>query len=159
MRSTFGIVGNGSPAHAHGMTTPQALTPARLYVFWIIWAAILANIVVLQLKLGPGLPHGENAPGAAIPVMAWVAVSEVMIATLIRWFWIPRLDRSGPMLVAMIIGIAVAESAGYFGIFLIPRDQPQTKLLIFCLSVFGILQFAPFYAARCTNLRPSEPRR
>jgi hypothetical protein len=51
----------------------------------------------------------------------------------------------------MVIGLALSEGAGIFGIFLVPHDQPETKLLVFLLSLFSVLQFVPLYAREPTR--------
>jgi hypothetical protein len=112
----------------------------------LFWAAILGGLLVIQFQIGHGLPSGKNAAGAAMSPFALVAFSEVIIATAIRWLWLPRLMLARQQLVAMIIGLALAEGSNFMGLFLVPADQPETKLLIFVLAVLGVLQFAPIYA-------------
>jgi hypothetical protein len=58
----------------------------------------------------------------------------------------PRLAALPQKFVWMVIGLALAEGAGILGMFLLPRDQPETRLVIFLLSFFGVLQFVPLYA-------------
>src|SRR5262249_1189856 len=96
--------------------------------------------------LGGGLPQGKNPPTTRLHPVAILAVTVVVIATGIRWLVLPRFTALNQKLVMMIVGMAFSEGAGIDGIFLIPADQPETKLAIFVLSLLGMLQFAPFYA-------------
>lgn len=129
------------------VNTPQT-TPNRVLVLWIIWFALTSAVVIYQFVLGQGLPAGENAPGEAVPTMAWLGVGMVFIATAIRWLVITRLTAITQQLVAMIVGLSLAESAELFGLLLVPDTQPETKLTLFLLSLFGVLQFAPIYAKK-----------
>lgn len=129
------------------MIPPQPpAKPSPRLVLWIIWSAILSTVVVMQFVIGHGLPTGKNAPDATLSPMAFVAMGEVIAATAIRWLWIPRLTEQRQQLVAMIIGLALAEGSNFLGLFLVASDQPETKLLIFVLAVVGTAQFAPTYA-------------
>lgn len=128
------------------MIAPQPpAQPSQRLVFWIIWAAILSGVFVMQFTIGHGIPSGNNDRGVPVSPMAFVAIGQVVIATVIRWLWIPRLTQPRQQLVAMIIGVALAEAANTFGLFLIAPNQPETKLLIFVLAIVGIVQFAPTY--------------
>ena len=49
------------------------------------------------------------------------------------------------MLVLMIAGLALAEAAQFFQIFLIGPNYPETQMSIFILSLVGVGQFAPIY--------------
>lgn len=118
----------------------------RVFVFWIIWFAITASVPIYQFLLGYGLPSGKNAPGQPFPGIAFVAIAEVLAATAIRWMVLPRIARLSQQLVCMIVGLAAAESAELLGVFLIPSSLPEMKMLIFLLSLFGVIQFAPIYA-------------
>ena len=48
----------------------------------------------------------------------------------------------------MIMGIALAESALFYEIFLIGPEYPETQLSIFILSLLGVGQFAPIYVKK-----------
>jgi hypothetical protein len=120
--------------------------PPLAIIFWLVWFAILSGLVVLQAFLGGGVPNGRNAPGAQMPIVVWVCLTEVMGAALVRWLVMPRFAALPQKFVWMVIGLALAEGAGILGMFLLPRDQPETRLVIFLLSLFGVLQFVPLYA-------------
>jgi hypothetical protein len=130
----------------HCMDPSKNSPPAQAILFWIVWFAILSGLVVMQVFLGGGVPTGRNAPDAPMPVIVWVCVAEVMAAALIRWLVLPRFAELPRKFVWMVVGLALAEGAGILGMFLLPRDQPETRLVIFLLSFFGVLQFVPLYA-------------
>ncbi len=115
-------------------------------VFWILWSAFLCAIAAYQFTLGHGIPQGHDAPSAGLNPIVLIALIELIVATGIRWFLIPRVSARYRMLVLMIIGIALSESAEFYGIFLIPANMPQTKLVLFVASFVSVLQFAPVFA-------------
>lgn len=127
-------------------TPPNAAQPSLRVILWTIWAAILGTVLMLQFVIGHGLPSGENAAGTDVSPFAFVSIVEVVVATAVRWLWLPRLTEQRKQLVAMVIGLALAEGSNFFGLFLVPPDQPETKLLIFGLAIIGVAQFAPTYA-------------
>ncbi len=127
-------------------TPPDKPSPNRVLVLWIIWLAITVELLVLQFTIGDGLPLGKNEAGSSPPVFAYIAIAEILAATAVRWFVVTRCREFAHALVAMIIGLALSESAAILGVFLLPPTQPQTKLLVFVLAFFGVLQFAPIYA-------------
>ena len=120
--------------------------PLQAMVLWVIWFSITVSIFIYQFTLGRGLPHGTNAPGGGLSPVVVLAIMEILIATAVRWFVLPRAKHSRQMLVAMIIGLALSEAVEFYGIFLIPAGQPQTKLSLFILSLLSCAQFAPIYA-------------
>jgi hypothetical protein len=128
----------------------EVIPPPKKLVLWIIWFALTSSIVVYQFILGHGVPQGTNEPTTAIHPMALVAVATIAMASLVRWLLIPRNREAGKLLVLMIVGLALSESAQLFGLFLIPSGQPETKLAIWILALLSALQFMPVYA----NERP-----
>lgn len=128
------------PAQGPGQREPQAR------VRWIIWIAITALIPVYQFVLGKGLPGGPNAPTDGISPILILAASMILIATVVRWIVLPRAKDTRQLLVAMIIGLALSESVEFYGLFLFPASQPQTKLSLFLLSLLSCMQFIPLYA-------------
>lgn len=135
------------------MSNPTTARTPQPIIFWVIWIAILSALLVLQFVLGGGVPAGRNAAGAKIPTVIFVAAGEVLLATLVRWFVLPRFVELHKKFVWMVVGVALSEGAGILGIFLIPRDQPETRLLVFLLSLMSVLQFVPLYAREPTSRR------
>jgi hypothetical protein len=126
---------------------PQNPRPAAI-VYWTIWAAIFFAVFAYQFILGHGLPRGANAPGAGLSPIALIAIAAVIVATIVRWLVIPRTTDGRQLLILLIIGMALSETPTLFEIFLLPASMPETKLLIFGLSVVSCAQFAPIYVGR-----------
>ncbi len=118
--------------------------PNHALVFWVIWIAIFLSLFTYQFILGGGIPRGENQGNPEIGFQA-LSVGVVLAATFIRWFLIPKAQDVQRMLVLMIAGLALAEAAQFFQIFLIGPNYPETQMSIFILSLVGVGQFAPIY--------------
>ncbi len=121
--------------------------PNKTLVLWVIWAAMLAALFKFQFFLGGGLPSGEDDGMADLPFLA-MAIGALLASTAIRWIVLPRQKSEDAVLVTMIIGIALAESAQFFQLFLIGDAYPQTQLTIFVFAVLGVAQFVPIYAGK-----------
>ena len=50
------------------------------------------------------------------------------------------------MLLAMVIGLGLAEASIFLELFLIGADYPQNQIAVLMLAVFGLIQSAPIYA-------------
>lgn len=122
------------------------LTAQELMPIWIIWFSILAGLVILQLSIGGGFPHGGNQ-GQPPTFFLVLSFAGIVISTVIRWLILPKAKSFQSMQVMMVIGLAFAESAGIFEMFLIGSKFQETQRLLFCLSVAAILQFIPLYAS------------
>lgn len=75
-----------------------------------------------------------------------VCLIPLMLATAIRWLFIPKLTEPAPQLVAMIIGLAFSEAPVLLSIFLVGPDYPQYQIAILMVAVVSLIQFAPSYA-------------
>lgn len=113
-------------------------------VFWIL---MLSSVFMYQYFLGNGIPQGENEGDPPIQFVT-MSVGVILIATAVRWYWIPKKKELRNLLVLMIFGLAMAEVAQFYQIFLIGDQYPQTQLTIFILSILGVGQFAPIYAKK-----------
>lgn len=113
---------------------------------WIIWFATLQSAFIFQWVLGKGMPEGENA-GEPMAVWLWLlCFGPILLATLIRWLVITKLKDAQAQLVAMIIGLSLAEAPIFFSLFLIGPDYPQNQIAVLMVAVVAIIQFAPSYA-------------
>ena len=119
-------------------------SPPPAMVPWMIWFAILAGFLVIQFMIGGGLPSGEDKGEAPMGIVA-VALGAVLISLVIRFFMLPRKSAPERQFPLMVVGLALAESCGLFGMFLVPDDYPQTKLILFMAAVVGIFLHAPVY--------------
>jgi hypothetical protein len=115
-------------------------------VMWIIWFAFLQSVFIVQIIVGKGLPEGENA---AEPMASWVwliCLFPLLLATCIRWLVIPKIRERQKQLVAMLIGLALAEVPVYFQLFLMGTDYPQNQIAVLMVALVCLIQFAPSYA-------------
>jgi hypothetical protein len=77
----------------------------------------------------------------------WVlCLVPVILATLLRWWVIPKLKDQKQMLSALIVGLALTEAPILFELFLIGSDYPQNQIVVLMVAVFSLIQFAPIYA-------------
>lgn len=113
---------------------------------WIIWFAQLQAAFVFQFFLADGFSKGENA---ADPMVFWLWLAcllPLVVATGIRWLVIPKVTQAAQQLVAMIVGLALAEVSVLMGIFLVAPEYPQNQIGFLMVGVVSIIQFAPSYA-------------
>ncbi len=54
----------------------------------------------------------------------------------------------------MIVGLALAETTGFLGIFLVDKAYGSTQLTFFVLSVLTILTLAPIYLKKNPDPNP-----
>ena len=120
--------------------------PPRALVLWIIWFALVAAVPFYVVFLGGGWPTGKNPPDAPLPAMFLVGLAELIGATAIRWFVLPRFQKLQQKLVWMVVGLSLSEGPVFYSIFLIPRSLPETRMLLIVLCVLSLLQFIPLYA-------------
>lgn len=120
----------------------------QLMVWWIIWTAILAGLIVIYSFLGRG-PLPPAMPGAN-PFANLVGLVPLFVSIVIRWLVWPRSAAPGPAFVMFIIGLALAESCGLLGIFL---GGPYREDL-FVLGVLGVAQFVPLNVRRFYEPKP-----
>jgi hypothetical protein len=87
----------------------------------------------------------RKAPPVAI--IDYIGAGEVIISGLLRWLWLPRMQRGNQAFVFFIIGIALADGCAILGIFLSPRPTE-----LFALGVLGVVQWAPIFVGRFSRL-------
>lgn len=112
----------------------------QLTVWWVLWATFQVGVFVIYFVLQSG-PSRAVSPSPDSG--AWIAAGmPVLMSIAVRWNILPRFKTSQSALPFMIIGIAMAESTTFMGLFIFRAHQ----LDLFILSVLGIFQFVPFYA-------------
>jgi hypothetical protein len=120
----------------------------QLLIWWILWAVILAGLVIIYVLLGRA-PAKAPAPGEN-PLTGLIGLAPLFVSIIIRWLVLPRLSdirRAFPMFIA---GLVLAESCGLLGIFLggVYKDD------LFLLGVLGIVQFMPLFAKSYLEPKP-----
>lgn len=130
------------------MSQPSHSPPVPL-VFWVIWAAILSGLIIMQFFMGGGIPAGGNRGGEPVIYQAialGIALGIAAAALAVRFIVIPRvsgLDRKLPL---MIVGLALSESIGIIGIFVIRQEHSSTRLFMLGTAIVCIVLSAPVYA-------------
>lgn len=122
------------------------LTKQHAIVMWIIWFAQLQAAFIFQIFLGGGFSEEANVE---MPMSIWlwlVCLLPLVVATGIRWLAIPKVTLPTQQLVAMIVGLALAEASVLLGIFLVAPDYPQNQIGLLMVGVVSLIQFAPSYA-------------
>ncbi|MGZ0707732.1 hypothetical protein ACWPKO_05300 [Coraliomargarita sp. W4R53] len=122
-------------------------TKQHALVMWIIWFAQLQAAFVFQFFLAGGFSKGDNA-SEPMAIWLWLAcLLPLVLSTAVRWLAIPKLVQPvQQQLVAMIVGLALAEASVLIGIFLVAPDYPQYQIGLLMVGVVSIIQFAPSYA-------------
>jgi glucan phosphoethanolaminetransferase (alkaline phosphatase superfamily) len=114
---------------------------APLMIWWVIWIALLGGVIVLSFVLGDSSRTGEA--DSLFPV-AFAAVAAFATSVVIRWVLLPRLQKPAPAFALFIVGLSLAEMAAILGMLVIPENKTE----LVGLGILGMLQFAPFFAAR-----------
>jgi hypothetical protein len=117
---------------------PQTGKPPATLIWWIIWAAITFGLTVIYFTMQKEMPLPTANSARYLPLIPLFG------AVLLRWFVLPRFTERMRAFPIFIVGLALAEGSGILGIFLVPDLAPT----YFLLALFGLLQFAPFFAAR-----------
>jgi len=108
---------------------------------------MVGAICFYQFNIGHGIPLGANARAQEFQLPIGLALAQVAIATVVRWWAIPRFSDFSILLRLLVLGLALSEAVTFYGIFIIPGDMPETKLVFFIVSLLSALQFAPLYAS------------
>lgn len=123
--------------------TPLQITGlAGKILLWFIWVAILCGVISYQVFLGNehrtlatfAFPDDSFALGALL--------LPLIISVGIRWFLIPFLRHPLLVLIPFILGIAIAESLSFYGLFLFAG---QYNSIFFYASLLAVLQFCPYF--------------
>jgi hypothetical protein len=113
----------------------------QLMIFWVIWATILAGLVVIYVFLGRG--PVKPVVAADLPVNL-AGLVPLFVSIVIRGLVLPRCSDIGRVLPVYIVGLALAEACGLLGVFL---GGPYRESL-FVLGVLGIASYVPVFVKR-----------
>jgi hypothetical protein len=115
-------------------------------VWWMIWASLLIGVFVIYFFVGKDT---QPRTGAGPDSVAWmIALVPSVISVALRWLIIPRITVAQTAWVLFIVGVAMAESTCIMGMFAFP----ERKLELFAVGVVGLVQMAPYFASRYTDL-------
>ena len=135
------------------MTNNKSTEPAPLSTMWIIWGALLFGVVILPFLRSGGLPSGPDK--GTPPTFTYVfTFAGFFVSVIIRWFVLPKIKTDEQIMTTMVVGMALAEGTGIFGIFATGRDYPSFQIAAYICSIIGILQFAPTYYPAGKNKNP-----
>lgn len=124
---------------------PQSLEPKKLLLnLWVIWIALLVGTFLQFHFLGGGAPRKPDEFPWFIPLLP------LAVSVVVRWRLLPRMKNPVQILPLFVIGIAMAESTMFLGLYL----TPSYKMECFIAAVLGIFQFIPLFARRL--LFPNE---
>ncbi|MGA2444500.1 MAG: hypothetical protein ABSG50_03595 [Opitutaceae bacterium] len=111
---------------------------ARLLIWWILWAGILAGLVAIYAALEMRPLSDQAQPHA---VTDFIGLGPLLVSCLVRWLVLPRVRQLQTAFVLFILGLALAEACGLLGIFL-----STYKHELFVLGVLGLVQWVPVFA-------------
>lgn len=121
---------------------PNSQAKPQLVVWWILWAALLGAVFILNIFI-----RGDAEP-AEFPKVAstmWLAgLAPFALSTVLRWLVLPRLQTYEEALPCFIIGIALAEATSFAGLFFFKEHHQE----LWIASIAGVLQYIPTFAGR-----------
>ena len=113
-----------------------------LVVWWVIWLSMLTGVFVCYFVLAAQNPHGATSEAGSI---LWMTGGIPLVASvLLRVFVLPRIAVAAAALPLFVMGLALAESTTFMGVFLFPSH----KLELFSASALGIAGYVPFFVVR-----------
>ena len=131
-----------APAHFHC----DRMQKQQAFVMWIIWFGFLQMAFAYHFVLEDGFPSGDNAAETMASWLWVLCLLPIILATIVRWWVIPKLKDQKQMLSALIVGLALTEASILFELFQIGSDYPQNQIVVLMVAVFSLIQFAPIYA-------------
>ena len=130
------------PAHFHC----DRMQKQQAFVMWIIWFVFLQMAFAYHFVLEDGFPSGDNAAETMASWLWVLCLLPIILATIVRWWVIPKLKDQKQMLIALIVGLGLTDAPILFELFLIGSDYPQNQIVVLMVAVFSLIQFAPIYA-------------
>jgi hypothetical protein len=120
---------------------------STIKVLWMIWAGTLGALGMIYLALG----RGALAPAGNLAVNL-IGFVPLFVSIVLRWLALPRSGMPpGRLLVMFVVGIALADACGIFGIIL---GGPYRQDL-FVLGLLGVGQWVPLFARRVMEPQPA----
>lgn len=122
------------------MNNPQQRIP--LMSWWAIWFALQSGVFVFYFVLGNQSGSGGSAQTSQM--FLGLGVMQVVASAIVRWGFLPRVHEVARAFSLFVVGMALAEGACFFGLFLAPAYKQE----LFFASILGIAQFVPIFASR-----------
>jgi hypothetical protein len=76
-------------------------------------------------------------------VIDFIGVGPLVVSSLARWLFLPRLDDARHAFVLFVVGVALAESGGIIGLFL-----SSFRRELFAVGLLGVVQWVPLFTRR-----------
>ncbi len=111
--------------------------PNATPIFWCMWMAIISGLVIIYFFIGSGIKSSSSKGLWFLPIIPLCA------SVFIRLRILPRLS-GVQMLPLFIVGLALAESCGILGVFIVS----SMKQLYFALSLVALLLYIPIFASQ-----------
>jgi hypothetical protein len=117
---------------------PQAI------VIWVLWLSFATALVMYRIML---VSKAANTRSLTAPdtIVAWVCyVIPIVVVFALRWLVIPRLKQPIEVLPVFLVGVALAETLTFFGLFLFPAQFR----LFYLMSWLLFVQLMPTWTIR-----------
>jgi len=121
--------------------------------FWKVWGGIAAFTVVVLLTQHGNVP-AQSSGIAQTTVILVLGIILILIASVLRWVVILRAKDARSLVIAMVAGLVLSESVGFFGLYLLPSGMTHSRTALFALSLLSIIQFVPTYAKGAKAAQP-----
>lgn len=118
-------------------------------MLWVVWFALFSSLFMYLAFLWPQFSGNEQKLGLA-PMLA-MFMAPAGASVFIRWFVVTSVPTQHAVLVASIIGMALAESLVFYGMFLF-ADYFK---LFFIGGVLLVLQYIPLYTLNSMSSPPA----
>ena len=122
------------------MNNPQQRIP--LMSWWAIWFALQSGLFVFYFVLGNQPGSGGSAQTSQM--FLGIGAMQVVASAVVRWVLLPKVKEAARAFPLFVVGMALAEGACFFGIFLAPAYKQE----LFFASILGVAQFVPIFASR-----------
>ena len=138
------------------MPAPTNQPPPKPIVFWVIWFGIFSGVFIIEHFAAP--KRGSDVVESLdAPLLYYViGIGLGMSSLAIRFAVIPKLKELQAALVTMIVGLALAEGAGIFGMFVVPVQFESVRSFMLIIAIVCIILQAPIYAMGLKERSGSE---
>ncbi len=115
-------------------------TAARSMLWWILWVGVAGGLVAIVYAMRQ-VP--ETSPAVRRAGLDVVALVDLLVSCLARWWVLPRVRRVQSAFVLFVVGLAMADACALIGVFGgVHRNE------LFVLGALGVLQWLPLFARR-----------
>ena len=117
---------------------PSNLPPI---VWWVIWAALMSGVFIIYFTISASMPTKQKQE---VESGVWmIGMTPFLISSVLRWLILSRKESAQSAFPIFIMGLAMAEATCILGLFVFPAYSTA----LFALSVLGIAQYVPYFAA------------